>query len=274
MSSALFSRLTTRPSKGVAFAIHLTLSLLIFSTLVLMMVLFWFPGELFFIDGGWQGLKLVAMVDLVLGPALTLLLYKPGKPKLVMDMSLIAAIQVGALAYGFYATHQQRAVAIVYAEQSFNTLSAQANQQADQELIKLNAHPQPLPAPSLLTLPMLLTPEPDNMGKHLEEILNGYPGPNERSDQFVPLASRLESMQSGALSLAELPDDGAVDAVTQALDKLSLEQNQIELYKFKARYANGIAIFDPDELRILDYVTYKKPARTNQDVVVAEEESR
>ena len=107
-------------SKSAAFSLHLALSLVIFSSLVAMMLLFWFPGELFFIDGGWQGLKLVAMVDLILGPALTLILYKPGKPKLIFDMSLIAAIQIAALAYGFYTTHQQRTIALVFSEQELS----------------------------------------------------------------------------------------------------------------------------------------------------------
>lgn len=267
------SWLSMRPSKGVAFAIHLILSLLIFSTLVLMMALFWFPGDLFFIDGGWQGLKLVAMVDLVLGPALTLLLYKPGKPKLALDMSLIAAIQIGALAYGFYATHQQRTVAIVFAEQGFNTLSAQANKDADQELRKLNAEPQPLPKVGLLELPLLLSPDPENLGKHLEEILNGYPGPQERSDKFVPIAEHRESMQKGALSNADIAKAGASEEIEQSLNKLALAASNVEFYKFKARYASGIAIFDPKNLRILDYVTYESFTETSIEVEVAGEES-
>jgi len=272
MSSAL-SWLSMRPSKGVAFAIHLTLSLLIFSTLVFMMAFYWFPGELFFIDGGWQGLKLVAMVDLVLGPALTLLLYKPGKPKLVLDMSLIAAFQIAALGYGFFATHQQRTVAIVFSEQGFSTLSAQANKEADQELLALNAQPKPLPAVSLLKLPLLLTPEPENYGEHLAEIFNGYPGPNERSDQFVPLAANHKSMRKAALTTADVANAGASEAVDQALDKLSLAAADVELYTFKARYDEGIAIFDPKELRILDFVTYDSSVQSEAELEVADGEA-
>ncbi|MFK7856089.1 MAG: hypothetical protein AB8B79_18370 [Granulosicoccus sp.] len=273
MSSAL-SWLSMRPSKGVAFAIHLTLSLLIFSTLVFMMALYWFPGELFFIDGGWQGLKLVAMVDLVLGPALTLLLYKPGKPKLVLDMSLIAAFQIAALGFGFFATYQQRTVAIVFSEKTFSTLSAQANKEADQELLALNVQPKPLPETSLLKLPLLLTPEPENYGVYLEEIFNGYPGPNERSDQFVPLAAHRESMRKHALTPAEVENAGASEAIDQALAKLSLATDNVELYKFKARYDNGIAIFDPRELRILDFVTYDSKAQPEAELEVADGEAQ
>jgi hypothetical protein len=252
------SRLSIRPTRGVAFAIHLSLSLLVFSSLVLIMLLFWFPGELFFIDGGWEGLKLVAMVDLVLGPALTLILFKPGKPKLILDMSMIVVLQVAALAYGFYTTHQQRTVAIVYAEKGFNTLSAKDNRVADAELRALNEQPRPLPPTALLQVPLLLTPEPapGEFGKYLENMFNGYPGPQERSDQYVPLASHHDSMRGDALSRAQLADQGALEAVEKALQRQSLSAGDVEFYRFKARYANGIAVFDPAAMRIVDYVTY------------------
>lgn len=248
-----------RPSKGVAFAIHLTLSLLIFSLLVGIMLLYWFPGELFFLDGGWQGLKLVAMIDLVLGPALTLLLYKPGKPKLLLDMSLIAVLQIAALSYGFYTTHQQRTVALVFAENGFNTLSANDNREADQQLRALDEQPAPLPPAALLRLPLLLTPEPDDYGQFLADILNGYPGPQERSDLYVPLAQHHDAMQKGILDWEMVARRGSEDAVRAALEKRQLQPDDVELYNFKARYANGIAIFDPTAMKIVDYVPNGTP---------------
>ena len=59
-----------------ASAIHLAISLLVFLSFIAVLYFLWIPGDLFFMDGGWQGVKLVAMVDLVLGPLLTLLLFK------------------------------------------------------------------------------------------------------------------------------------------------------------------------------------------------------
>jgi len=106
-----------------AFSIHLLLSLLVFMSLVAVMYFYWFPGDLFFMDGGWQGIKLVAIVDLVLGPLLTLCLFKRGKKGLMFDMTAIACLQIAALAYGFYATYNQRIVSIVYADNRFNTLT-------------------------------------------------------------------------------------------------------------------------------------------------------
>ncbi len=270
------SWLYATPTRGVAFAIHLILSLLVFSTLVAMMLLFWFPGDLFFIDGGWQGLKLVAMVDLVLGPALTLILFKPGKPKLVMDMSMIAAIQLSALAYGFYTTHQQRTVAVVFAENTFNTLSAKANLEANQQLRKLDVQPGTLPPVSLFKLPLLVTPAPDkeSYGKFLENILNGYPGPQERSDQYVPMATHHDMIKKNALSHEQLAENGTLESVEKALNKRNLDASQVEFYRFKARYANGVAIFDPTHKRILDYIPApEKSTNPDEKIEVAQEES-
>lgn len=248
-------------SRSAAFTFHVIISLLVFSSLVAMMLLFWFPGELFFIDGGWQGLKLVAMVDLVLGPALTLLLYKPKKPNLMVDMSLIAGIQIAALAYGFYTTHQQRTLAVVFAEKTFFTVSANENFHSNAKLRELNLEPQPVPKAAMLKIPMLLTPDPtpEEYPKFLENIMNGYPGPQQRSDRYVLLAEHTSAMKKHALDAQKLEDLGVSSLITASLKQQSLQQDQVEFYNFKARYGEGIVIFDPQTASIVDYIKIQPP---------------
>lgn len=258
-------------SRGAAFSYHVAISLLVFSSLVAMMLLFWFPGDLFFIDGGWQGLKLVAMVDLVLGPALTLLLYKPGKPKLILDMSLIAGIQIAALVYGFYTTHQQRTLAVVFAEQTFFTVSASDNLQANEQLRQLDIEPQPIPKASFMQIPLLLTPEPEDSAQVLEDILNGYPGPQQRSDQYVALADHTSDMKKHALNDQRIEELGASAQIATALEKQSLQRDSVEFYSFKARYGDGVVIFDPQTARILDYIkTDNVDSSATESTTVAE----
>jgi hypothetical protein len=83
----------------------------------------WYPWPLFDLEGGWQGVRLVALVDVVLGPALTLVLFKHGKPGLKLDMSLVVAIQVGALVYGMWNLYEARPVALVHAFDHIQPLS-------------------------------------------------------------------------------------------------------------------------------------------------------
>lgn len=240
-----------------AFAIHLTLSLLIFSSLVFVMLMWWFPGELFFLDGGWQGLKIVALIDLVLGPLLTLVLYKPGKPSLLFDMSCIAAFQIAALAYGFYATYHQRTVAVVFADRNFTTLSADAASVAKVELIKLEETPQSIKLIDDAYPAMLLTPEPEKgkFGEYVAKLLNGYPESHERLDLFVKRGpEHAEILSRLAASQEDLELTGADKLVTQAMKNGNFDTSDIDVHHFKARYAKGLVLFSKSEQKILDYI--------------------
>ena len=249
-------------SRAQAFAAHLTLSLLAFSALVLVMLRWWYPGELFLVDGGWEGLKLVAMVDLVLGPLLTLILYKPGKPNLAMDMSLIAAVQIGALAYGAVTTWQQRTVAVVYAERAFTTLSASDERDAASTLRAKEVEPQGIDAlvvgsdQERRAVPLLLIPDPgaDGFGQYLADLFNDFPELYARSDKYTVIADDDSRLAEHALTLDDLGTGAQRAAVERALAKRSNGTGPIALHRFKARYADGIALYDTAEARIVDYV--------------------
>ena len=244
-------------SKKQAFLIHLALSILVFGTLVAIMMTLWFPGKLFFLDGGWQGLKIVALIDIVLGPALTLLLYAPGKPKLLLDMSLIALFQLSALAYGFYATYTQRTVAVVYADRNFITLSADSAEIAKQELLERNKEISSIADLDDRLPAMLVTPEPspNEFGKYTSELLSGYPELHERLDLFEKRETKHADMLSArAVTMDRLSVTGADAIVKKALDNINHDKDDIEFHHFKARYAKGVVLFSKREQEILDYV--------------------
>lgn len=102
-------------TKLKATAIHLSMSIAVFAYLAYLIIFVWYPEPYFSVDGGWQGLRLVAAVDLVLGPFITFLIFNPNKSmrEIVFDLFIIAVIQFGALAYGVYTTYAQRPVAVV-----------------------------------------------------------------------------------------------------------------------------------------------------------------
>ncbi len=91
------------------------LSLIVFVYLVYQIYFNWYPQPYFSVDGGWQGIRLIAAVDLVLGPFITFLIFDLSKSRraIVFDLMIIAIVQVGALTYGVYLTYTQRPVAIV-----------------------------------------------------------------------------------------------------------------------------------------------------------------
>ena len=83
-------------SRFSAFSIHLGISFLIFLLLAYLVVFQWYPGIFFDNDGGWRGMRIIVAVDLVLGPLLTLVVFKAGKPGLRTDLTLIGLFRLYA----------------------------------------------------------------------------------------------------------------------------------------------------------------------------------
>lgn len=58
--------------------------------------------------------RIALMVDVVLGPALTALIFKSGKPKLRRDLGIIASVQVLALIWAVHILHQERPLFVAF----------------------------------------------------------------------------------------------------------------------------------------------------------------
>ncbi len=77
------------------------------------------PSFFFKLDGGWPALTQLLLVLLVLGPLLTLVVYRPHKPGLRLDLTLIGLVQGLGLVVGVAAIYNERTTFLVYYEQHF-----------------------------------------------------------------------------------------------------------------------------------------------------------
>ena len=111
-------------NRWLAFGSHFGISWVIFIVLLLLIVFFWYPGALFAAAGGWQGIRIVIGVDLILGPLLTLVIYDITKPRKVLyrDLFVIALIQLSCLTAGVYIVFHERPIAVIYAYDKFYVL--------------------------------------------------------------------------------------------------------------------------------------------------------
>ena len=111
-------------NRWLAFVSHFGISWVIFIVLLLLIVFFWYPGALFAAAGGWQGIRIVIGVGLVLGPLLTLIVYDITKPRKVLyrDLFVIALIQLSSLTAGVYIVFHERPIAVIYAYDKFYVL--------------------------------------------------------------------------------------------------------------------------------------------------------
>ncbi|MHB8453444.1 MAG: hypothetical protein ACYDDO_01845 [Acidiferrobacterales bacterium] len=107
-----------------AFLLHLGISAVVYIVLLCLVIFFWYPQPFFAADGGWQGIRIITGIDLILGPALTLIVFRPGKRGLKLDLSLIVALQLAALSWGVWTVYNQRTVLVVFADHAFYSLSS------------------------------------------------------------------------------------------------------------------------------------------------------
>lgn len=103
-------------SRWKAAAIHLSVSAVIAAVLLGLIYFVLYPYPLFRAMGGSEIAILVIMIDVVLGPILTCVVFKSGKRTLKFDLTVIAILQISALVYGMSIVWRARPVFIVARE--------------------------------------------------------------------------------------------------------------------------------------------------------------
>lgn len=109
--------------RAKAAGVHLSLSVLITAAVFGAMIALWYPWPIFLAAGAPELLLLVSICDVVLGPTLTFVVYRPGKRGMKFDLAVIALLQLGALGYGVHTVHVARPVFNVFAIDRFELVS-------------------------------------------------------------------------------------------------------------------------------------------------------
>ena len=106
-------------SRWRAASIHLMISAGIAAGVLALMLGVW-NGPTLFVAKGGAGLALIVIgVDVVMGPALTLAVFRSGKRGLKFDLAVIALLQLTALLYGCYVVSLARPAYIVFVKDQF-----------------------------------------------------------------------------------------------------------------------------------------------------------
>lgn len=139
---------------------HLALSVTVAALVSIPVFLIWFPTHLRHITDALRLFLIMMGVDAICGPLLMLVLYQPTKTRraLMVDFSLIAAIQVSALAYGLNALVQVRPLAIVFEVDRFRVVSYADIAVADVKDLPSWAQPWSLKSPRMLSVKSATTP--------------------------------------------------------------------------------------------------------------------
>lgn len=202
-----------------AAAIHLGLCAVLYVVLLYLIVFFWYPQPYFAADGGWEGVSLITGVDLVLGPLLTLIVFKAGKPGLRRDLTIIGIVQTVALVWGTWLVYDQRIAMVTYADGTFYTLTQEQVRDAGGQASAVAERAQTTPPYGFVRLPA--NPRERNELR-LQTLFSGKPM-HQLGERYEPLdTSNLEEV------LKQGADLGKYTA--------RLEQNRLALEQFLNRH--------------------------------------
>jgi hypothetical protein len=170
-----------------AFGAHFALSLAIFVAIIWVCVELWYPAPYFWIDGGWFAVRIAAAVDVIAGPLLTLIIYRPARQWMAANLAVIAFVQAAFLAWGVIVLERERPVITVYigtpAERFYpvtRELAAHGLRPIE-EVQALSAERPPIVA-------VRLPEDPEKARELLQATLQGRSGVLRRTELFEPLA--------------------------------------------------------------------------------------
>jgi hypothetical protein len=238
--------LVSYKSRLVAAGVHFLCSLVIFSLLLFLVIKVWYPQPYFSAAGGWQGLKIVALVDLVLGPLVTLIIFSPKKPakELLLDMSVIVAIQLSALAYGVYTVYTQRPVAAVFWESKFYTVPASAFAQQGLDIAMLDEFSKQRPALIYVQKPASVA----ELQAMMQVISEQRIPPTQQVDLYRAIDSYKQAILQHSIDIDEIIRHNA-DMAEQLQSILSEQQAEKTDYFYvvlESKYQNIIFVLNAD----------------------------
>ena len=239
-----------------AFLTHLSVSMAVFFVLLYLIIFKWYPSYYFHIDGGYRGMATLFFVDVVLGPGLTLLVFKPGKPRLKFDMSVIIVLQIVALTWGLKSVFFERPALTVFYDGKFSCMNHSEVADFNLERLVLEDKGPPL---------LAVLPRPDTHNEYQQMMLEAF---RQGSAEIYVFGEKLLPMDvAGTVHLMNYKLDVTSSFVgsDEQKEKYSkiwsdyLERNPDAIsrylyYPMSCRYQKVLAVFDPGSSEIVDYL--------------------
>jgi hypothetical protein len=166
--------------------------------------LLWYPGAYFTISGVSTQLWILLGVVMVVGPVLSTFVYKPGKKSLVMDLGILAVVEMAAVIVAAAIIYQGRPYFAVFAVDRIEAVAWQEVSGADvpQDLIVgQRGQKQRL-------VYAQLPDDPEKMSALIDEtVFLGMADIDRRPEFWKSYSAGIATIKAAALPLENLLDD-------------------------------------------------------------------
>lgn len=220
-------------AKLKASGIHLGISVMIFIGILYLILVEWYPEPFYTASGGWNGVKLLAAVDLVLGPSLTFIIFNNTKAKkeIILDLTLIAIVQISALIWGGMQVFSERPVALVMWEGIFYTVTEDYYNKQGVSLDDIAGFSE--------DKPLIILAETDHSVEQLEAI-------KRLNEQKIPPYAQVHLYQSIKENLGQVLTHQLSDDVMSMYFSQMVPDTDQHIFLGKAKYRNLLIFLDKD----------------------------
>ncbi|WP_147376747.1 TfpX/TfpZ family type IV pilin accessory protein [Noviherbaspirillum saxi] len=123
-------------NRFTASFVHMLGSACVVALVFLLVWLVWYPGRMFEAASGTNLMMILILVDVTLGPLITLIIFSPGKPSLKSDLTVVVVLQIAFLLYGIWSIYSARPVYIPFDEDRFYLVTASDIDPEDRKKVK------------------------------------------------------------------------------------------------------------------------------------------
>ncbi len=220
-----------------------TVSLLLLAFVVVRFL--WFPSAYFSIFGITKLFLVLVGVNLIVGPGLSTLVYKPGKKGLVSDLIVIACIEIAILGWAMLDILERRPAYAVFAVDRFEAVTVSEVDIQALQYSQLAVRPMNTPRLIYAELPT----DVDVMSRLIDEtVLEGMQDIDRRPEFWKPYAQGMSFIKGAARPLSELLSTSGVRAgsIKQWLARQELPVDAYLYLPVRGRAADGMVILHAD----------------------------
>jgi hypothetical protein len=250
-------------SRKRAFSLHLLISVSVVSTVLFVLSLFWYPGDYFVMAGVWAALQVLIFVDVVLGPSLTLLLFKPGKPGLMFDMSVVVLMQVAALLYGVSVIYKERPYFLVFVVDRYELIS---KYEIDLDELRYDTLVD-RPLTDLIHVYAQRPEDPQALSEYTESVMDGQPDLERRPEFWMPYTDGADRVIETAWPLEYLRSLEHADqtVIDRAVEEFAGDRDNIGYLPVSSKRHDYSMLIDLDNaeplgiIRVYPWDDYEEP---------------
>lgn len=231
-------------SRWQAAGTHLLISCSIAAVVITIMLGVWYPGPLFEAAGGSGMLYILVGVDVILGPLLTLIVFKSGKRGMKFDLAVIGLVQLSALVYGAHIVFLARPAFIVFVKDRFELVIAAEQDPAEQALARFPQFREPgWTGPKLVAADMPADPKERNA--LIDAAMAGLDLQNFPR-YYVPYAERTGEVLAKAETIARLriAEPVSAKAVDKYLADSGTREADVRALMLRTRFAWVVVLVD------------------------------